>query len=299
MTKLGIWKSRIALGDILGLLGALLIIVMLYAANSATIVQPKMDNPTVQSVTPQVTSGNKAPPPPFSGSFSPPQAPKPLPASRPSTVLDLSNWKLTLPIDTPHTGTPDEIKQPGLATFTLNPYFRLNSSENGVIFRADVDGVTTSGSNYPRSELREMTDAGKSPASWSNSSGTHTMFIKQAITHLPIVKPEVVAGQIHDASDDVIMVRLDGKRLFIEGGGQVIGELDPNYSLGAIFEVKIVAAEGHIKVYYNDKPKVDYSKSGSGYYFKAGCYALSNTSKGDRLGAYGEVVIYDLRVSHN
>ncbi len=45
---------------------------------------------------------------------------------------------------------------------------------DGVQFRAPVDGVTTSGSSYPRSELREMTDSGSSEASWSSTSGTHS-----------------------------------------------------------------------------------------------------------------------------
>ncbi len=204
-----------------------------------------------------------------------------------------------MPINTAHTSSPDAISQPELATFSLAPYFQLNSAQNSVIFRANVEGVTTSGSRYPRSELREMDNSGRQEASWSNSSGSHTMTIKEAITHLPAVKPEVVAGQIHDASDDVVMVRLENKHLFIEAAGKNIGDLDDNYLLGTVFTVQLVAADGRIKVFYNDALKVDYSKSGSGYYFKAGCYTQSNTSKGDQPGDYGEVVIYGLQVSHS
>lgn len=230
----------------------------------------------------------------------PTPTPTPLPGSAtyPSDLLDLRNWKLTLPIDTSHAGSPDEIKQPELDTYSLSPYFILNSAKDGVIFQAHCGGATTSGSGYPRSELREMTNNGTENASWSTSSGTHTMIIRQAITHLPEVKRHVVAGQIHDADDDVIMIRLEGTNLFVEAGGTNVGQLDSGYQLGTVFTVKIVASGGVIHVYYNDILRVSYSRSVSGCYFKAGCYTQSNTSKGDAADAYGQVIIYNLTVNH-
>lgn len=306
MIRLKIWNSKIALGDFVGLLGALIIISSLILAHrtirtSETTGKPALAGQELMTVPSQKndpeSQNGVTNPASRSVSLATPGLVSP-PASTPATVLDLANWKLTLPVETSRSGNPDEIKQPELGWFTQSPHFELNNQKNGVIFRANVEGATTKGSSYPRSELREMTDSGKQLASWSSFSGTHTMFIKQAITHLPVVKSEVVAGQIHDASDDVIMIRLNGKRLFVEGSRQVIGELDPTYNLGTTFSVKIVASDGRIKVYYNDVQKVDYVKSGQGYYFKAGCYSLSNLSKGDQAGAYGEVVIYDLQVSH-
>ena len=217
----------------------------------------------------------------------------------PATVLDLSNWKLELPVDTPHAGTPDEIKQPELSTFSLSPYFQTILSGKGVLFQANAGGATTANSKYPRSELREMKAGGSQKASWSNNSGTHTMTIRQAITHLPAVKPHVVAGQVHDASDDIVMIRLERNKLFVESDGNSIGMLDANYVLGTVFTVKIEAANGRILVSYNGQQKVDFAKSGSGYYFKAGVYTQSNVSKGDSPSAYGEVIIYDLQVLHS
>lgn len=216
----------------------------------------------------------------------------------PSQVLRLANWKLQLPVDTDRAGTPDEIKQPDLNSFVDTDHFYLNPQRNGVAFKANAGGATTKNSSYPRSELREMSADGRANASWSNTSGTHTMTIRQAITHLPDVKSELVAGQIHDSSDDVIMIRLEGSRLFVESGGENIGDLDPNYALGTIFTVKIVAEQSSIKVYYNDALKVTTTKSGNSYYFKAGCYTQTNTTKGDSAASYGEVTIYDLAVNH-
>lgn len=217
----------------------------------------------------------------------------------PDSLLNLMNWKLTLPINTDHSGNPDEIKWPELETFTSPPFFQLNSQKNGIVFQAPVGGTTTAHSNYPRSELREMSDGGAQEASWSSTSGSHTMLIREAVTHLPDAKPEVVAGQIHDVSSDILMVRLERQNLFIQSDGQNISTLDPSYVLGTPFTIELRVGDGHIKVFYNGKQKIDYRKSGDGYYFKAGCYTQSNASKGDSADAYGEVVIYDLKVTHS
>jgi alginate lyase len=214
----------------------------------------------------------------------------------PAGKLNLANWKLTLPIDTDNNDAADEIKQPALSSFSQAPYFI--AATDGVIFRANAGGATTDNSGYPRSELREMTYNGRKRASWSNESGSHTMTIKQAITHLPVVKPELVAGQIHDDSDDIVMIRLENTHLFVEANGKNIGDLEFNYQLGTIFTVKIVAKDSMINIFYNDVQKVAYDKKGSDYYFKAGCYTQSNVDKGDDPAAYGEVKIYDLVVQH-
>jgi poly(beta-D-mannuronate) lyase len=45
-------------------------------------------------------------------------------------------------------------------------------------------------------------------------------------------------------------------------------------------------------------PKVAVPRDASGCYFKAGVYTQSNPEKGDEPTAYGEVIIYDLSVTH-
>ena len=242
----------------------------------ATTTQPPTTTPTTTTRPPTTTS-------------TPPDT------ALPSTVLDLSNWYLTLP--TGKSGSPDTVYQPKLDTYTSTA-FRLNSAENGVVFTATAGGVTTSGSKYPRSELREM--AGDRKAGWSNKSGTHTLVARQAITKLPPVKPEIVSAQIHDGSDDVMQVRLEGTRLMTQyNDGQSEITMDSAYVLGTVFEVRIVAADSKVKVYYNGQLKATINKSGSGWYFKSGTYLQSNTSKGDKPTAAGEVVIYALKVTHS
>ncbi|MFA9371902.1 MAG: polysaccharide lyase family 7 protein [Labilibaculum antarcticum] len=220
----------------------------------------------------------------------------------PALILNLSCWEETLPIsEIDDNDNPMDIYQPELATFKHDTYFHVNSSDDGVVFRAHCGGVTTSGSGYPRSELREMNPnytGSSSKASWSTTSGTHTMYIKQAITHLPDYKKHVVAGQIHDANDDVIVFRLENDKLFIDENGNNGPVLTSDYQLGDVFTVKFIAEEGGVKCYYNDEYIYTYKVNADACYFKAGCYTQSNVSKGDKSTAYGEVEIYDLWVSH-
>lgn len=220
----------------------------------------------------------------------------------PASVLNLTNWKVTLPVDgCDDDEWADEVTQPALATFRDARFFTVNSAR-GVVFRARVDGArTSSNTKYPRSELREMTDRGERRASWSNKSsgdGVHKMTMEAAITATPSSKPQVVAAQIHDASDDVIMIRLYGDELVVDANDSKVRlMLDDDYRLGQRFTVAITASNGRIRVVYNGSRTVDYQRSGSGMYFKAGCYTLSNTSY-DRADRFGEVVIYKLAVSH-
>jgi hypothetical protein len=221
-------------------------------------------------------------------------------ATVPADVLVLTPWKLTLPIARDEPDRPLEILQPELAGYAIEPWFHLDQAGTAVVFRANAGGVTTNNSGYPRSELREMSDDGLDPASWSTSVGEHTMTITQAITHLPEVKPHVVAGQIHDAEDDVVMIRLEGSHLFVEGGGEELGELATDYALGTDFTVQLRASEGVIEIYYEDltTPTVTVERDVDGCYFKAGVYTQSNPDQGDAPDAHGEVVIRDLVVSH-
>ncbi len=218
----------------------------------------------------------------------------------PSQVLNLTNWKVTVPLG--GSEKPTEIKQPVLATYKLDPWFIAVSG--GVRFRAPVNSVTTSGSNYPRSELREMTNNGAKNASCSSNSGTHTMFLEQAITAVPEKKKHVVAGQIHDSDDDIIVIRLEYPTLYVNVDGKNLHTLDSDYTLGERFKVRFVVSDNQTKVYYNDSsdPIYTLSKSYSGAYFKAGAYTQSNCSKEDSSSCnsnnYGEVILYQATVTH-
>jgi hypothetical protein len=220
----------------------------------------------------------------------------------PGQLLDMSPWKLQLP-----TGSPIvEIKLPTLATYSNNPYFRVNSACTAVRFRAPTSGTTTSGSQYPRSELREMAGDGTVQMQWSTTSGTHRMYIDQAVTALPRGKSQMSVGQIHNGDNDIVMIRVEGSRLIIKPNGFSAHVLDSNYTLGKRFRIEYVASGGKISVYYNgsSSPVFTMSRSTTTAYFKAGAYTQSNcdteAAAGEQCGSdnYGETEIYDLWIRH-
>ncbi|MBB5957242.1 hypothetical protein FHS29_003835 [Saccharothrix tamanrassetensis] len=217
----------------------------------------------------------------------------------PAEVLDLTNWYVGLPIGQPE--KPLNVKQPQLDTYAIDPWFTTTPACDAVQFRAAVNGVTTSGSDYPRSELREMTDSGRTQASWSSTSGTHTMVIDQAITAAPTGRPNVVAGQIHDAENDVSVFRLEGEKLYITEGNDKLKLVKDDYVLGTRFQAKFEVGGGKIKAYYNGELQATISKKFSGAYFKAGAYTQANCDKTSPCSEsnYGEVKIYGLNVTHD
>ncbi len=215
-------------------------------------------------------------------------------AAHPGDLLDLNDWYLTLPTGAP--GEPDTITEPALATYT-STWFTLDKARNGIVFTANAGGVTTVGSTYPRSELREMNGTAK--AAWSNATGAHTMRLRQAVLALPPVKPEVVTAQIHDAVSDVVEIRLEGSTLLAQyDDGDTDVTLDPAYVLGTPYDLQIVANAGRIQISYNGALKADIPKTGSGWYFKTGCYLQSNPSRGDQPDSVAAVVLYSAQVIH-
>ena len=227
-------------------------------------------------------------------------------APYPAGILNLTNWKITMPFGSEKRPThPLEIRQPDLATYKVEPWFTLTPDGKGVAFRASVTGPTTGGTKYARSELREMTDNGKTPASWSSTQGIHTMFIDEAITHAPKVKKHVVAGQIHDDGDDIIVIRLEQPNLYVHVDGKNVYTLDKNYTLGKRFTLKFVVSGGKTNVYYNgsSKPAYTLTQDYDNSYFKAGAYTQSSCEREGKqelcnADNYGEVVIYQLEVTH-
>ena len=220
----------------------------------------------------------------------------------PARVIDLSSWKITLPVAKKGAENALEVKHPKIATFFDTKYFYADTtSENPVVvFRAPCGGATTKNSKYPRCELRQMSKGGKSRAVWStDDQELNTLTMRAAITHIPKVKRHVVCAQIHDSKNDLIMIRLENKHLFIERNPFEDVSIDKNYKLGTPFDLKVQAGTGKVKVWYNEELKMDWVKSTNGCYFKAGCYTQSNPEKGDRPDSYGEVQVYQLTINHS
>lgn len=220
-----------------------------------------------------------------------------------SPGLNLSEFNLMIP--TGPEDNPTEIFQPQLRTYQ-DAYFYPSLDCKELFFRAPTNGSTSSGSDYPRSELRETINNGQTRYTWKNTIGLHTMEYTAAITRLPNGKKEVVVGQVHNTKYDAVVIRLNDKRLFIntEGGGTY--DLNTNYTLGTPFTIKFEARDGKVFVYYNNSssPVFTYTRSLSTAFFKAGVYVQSNCTterdKGSQCGDqnYGEVEFTYLKITH-
>ncbi|OLZ44694.1 hypothetical protein BS329_35790 [Amycolatopsis coloradensis] len=221
----------------------------------------------------------------------------------PGKVLGLANWKLVLPTADP--GTPDkranEITQPALDGYT-DRWFGPTAACDGLRFRSAVDGVPEPiTSKHPRSQLYEMTADGKAPAAWSSGSGTHTLTMDVAVTHLPNSKEAVVTGQVNDVNGDLTSFQLKGTRLFLTRGDNSKYKLvTDNYRLGTRFRLKFVVGGGTIKAHYNENLWDTIPAEFTAGHFRAGAKTLANCR--DSLpcdpGNYGEAIVYGLTVTH-
>ncbi len=213
-------------------------------------------------------------------------------------------------------------------------FYYVNATGDGIVFRAPVrsDNGTTPNSDNIRSELRERTIDGDVDYDWT-TQGNHVLYVKQAITHLPIRKPELVATQIHgdksDGIDDAMVVRLEGSHMFLafnEGDDsrlRPIVTIKNNYVLGTLHEVifQVIddkhycyySEDGNLKKAFADGTAEKYLVKDNGNpvlldlnydeaYFKAGNYTQSNPDEeeGDTNNPdnYGEVIVYDLVIDH-
>lgn len=211
--------------------------------------------------------------------------------------VDLNNWKWTAPYGKPE--DPTEVGPPVPSSFSKSPYFVRNNDKT-ITLRAPCKGVSTSSSGYVRSEFREM--KGSKLAAWDSSKATNTLILTTRVDKLPKVKQEAVTAQIHDANDDVLMIRHVGSKVFLskskgKGKGADLVELDGSYKIGNWYTVRIVATAKGITVTYKVKSTTTvrtWVKKGTGWYFKAGIYNQS-TEAGDQ---YAEATIRELRVGH-
>lgn len=212
----------------------------------------------------------------------------------PGQNFDLTLWKLTLPIDKngTYTGSAMEVSPIG-STYSQQSHF-YTASDGAMVFMAPATGATTSGSKYPRSELREMI-AGNKLAAWTIDQGgslTATVAVNEVPTTSAGAKGKVVIGQIHGPDDELCRLYYDNGAIYYvndksgsNGTTETKFELKSssgakaNIPLNAKFDYKINIKDGKetVSMVYNG---VLYSASetisnfwpGKALYFKAGVY---------------------------
>jgi hypothetical protein len=223
----------------------------------------------------------------------------PIDGSRtPGENFDLSHWKLTLP-----DATASEVKQPLLATYT-SPFF-YTAADGAMVLFAPVTGGTTSGSTFPRSELRELIDGRNSSSNWT-AFGTHILNAQCRIVQMA-TEPHIIIGQIH-GYDASTLVKLQYKNGNIEAairnsptGSDTRYTLISNHRPGDLITYQIKVVDGVVTVSANgatatkDVFASDAAWKAVTFYFKAGAYVQDNVGASTEGGA---VAFYQVAATH-
>ncbi|MFC3077608.1 polysaccharide lyase family 7 protein [Phenylobacterium terrae] len=228
--------------------------------------------------------------------------------------IDFTNWKLTLPTDSSggFSGTAVEIKN--LDGYE-NPKYFYTGADGAMVTVAPVEGATTSGSKYARSELREMN--GSDRAAWKLDQGGQmvgTLEIDVAPTTFGGDSGRVIFAQIHGQDDELVRFYWEGNQVYFKNdqAGSSNSELRfdllngagerPDISLNERFSYSI-DAEGSslvVKVWadgdvYTSSTKINDVWQSDSFYFKAGTYLGTNETQGE---GYGQTSYFDLRFTH-
>lgn len=236
------------------------------------------------------------------------------PALAPSGNFNLANWKLTLPTDSyaRFTGTAVEVKN--LSGYR-NPKYFYTGSNGAMVFAAPVEGATTSGSRFARSELREM--KGTERAAWTLQQGgsmTATLEVDKVPTLFNGKGGKIVIGQIHGQTDELVRLYWENNTIYFknEKAGARNSELRfdlknaqgqvPNVSRDEKFSYKINAKGDSltVTVYADGKVYASHTRINDvwdkdTFYFKAGVYLGVNETQGRGVG---QTSFYALSFSH-
>lgn len=234
------------------------------------------------------------------------------PTLPPGSNFDLALWELQEPVGSP--GNPTTISNKQLEGGYQDAYFSTDKTDGAMTFWDPEDGVTTPGSNYPRSELRELNPDG-SDANWG-PTGTSTLSATVEVVSVP---DHVCVGQIHIGSPlpdsgvaasskpllELFYYSSGEIRVGIEAtpaGGNETQTMLATVPLGTKFSYVIsltgTSAGATIGITINGSTMMfpmPASFEGYGEYFKAGDY---DQSVGD-AGIGATVKFYALSVSHS
>jgi hypothetical protein len=237
----------------------------------------------------------------------------------PSTLADLSGWKLTLPTDAyGGTGGIGGIQYPAV---TLNPdklvagYMDAHfhgDAQGRIVFVAPANGAVTtpgSGSNHTRSELREYFQGAGADAAGYWTSGTGTLNASCDILSTASTARTIIIGQLRTAQRNLALIvyRPDLRKVGVdvyasnaEGSTHAITWLKSNVGLGQRLTYSLSLQGGRLTATVNGVNAsfvTDGSWAGSGLAFKIGAYhTVPNT--GNPPDAVTTLACASFSVSH-
>jgi Alginate lyase len=203
-----------------------------------------------------------------------------------SSTIDFSIWQLQLPTGT---GTsPTTVSPAELAAGFSDAYF-YRAADGGQIFMDPATGVTTSGSQHCRTELRELTRDGIA-AAWA-SSGTNRLTVSGKVRAVGGgTGGHVTVGQVFNDTDSIPLFELEyatklggfeGLYEETKGGGTTTNLAAPTApNAPYTFELELSASVLTVRLNGN----VVYMKTPSAalgakrFYFKLGAYDQTATA---------------------
>lgn len=233
----------------------------------------------------------------------------------PSGNFSLNNWKITLPIDASGGFTRTAVEVKKLGGYQNSNYF-YTGSDGAMVFSAPVEGATTSGSRYARSELREM--KGSERAAWTLAHGG-TLSATLEVDHVPTLfgggDGRVVIGQIHGQDKELVRLYWENNTIYFKNDQAGVADKElrfdlknaagrkPNVSLDERFSYSIKAKSDFLEVVvradgnvYKSQTRINDIWDTDKFYFKAGVYLGVNETQGS---GYGQTSFYALTFSHS
>jgi poly(beta-D-mannuronate) lyase len=226
----------------------------------------------------------------FAATATPTPNPRPTPTPNmsrpPGQNFNLSNFQLQTPFASG--SSVQVISQPALATYTSSVFY--TAADGAMTFWCPVNGATTGGTSYPRSELRDLNE-------WPVSS-THTLTATCRVLQQPS-NGNTIIGQVHGNISGTELCKLRFSNGTVEAGvkpqlgGAETRLFIGNYSVGATLNYTIKVSNHLLTVTVNGST-VTHSLNSSWdaetrYYFKAGTYPQDNvgtSSEGSLVAFY-------------
>lgn len=247
--------------------------------------------------------------------------------------IDLSHWKVTLPV-----GKPTEVEPPEILEYasneTLLPFMYNDSTDGSLVFYT-YPGASTANSSYSRTELREQMVPGSNTTNWTFPQGGRmkgTLSVPEISSEADGDPHRVIIMQIHGrltneqrnligAKDNnappVLKIYWANNKVRVKT--KVLKDVNGTYEEmlrtdawgddeGVYFKeevgtdkftLEIIASDGRMEVILNDDEKLVYEGihmekwSVFENYFKAGNYLNTKDE-----GSFSKVKYYDLEISH-
>jgi len=197
-----------------------------------------------------------------------------------TSTIDFSIWQLQLPTGA---GTSPTTVSPAELTAGFSDAYFYRAADGGQIFMDPATGVTTSGSQHCRTELRELTRDG-SAAAWA-SSGTNRLAVSGKVLAVG-GGPDghVTVGQVFNDSDSIPLFELEyatrlagfeGLYEETKGGGtttNLAAQTVPNapYTFELELSASVLTVQINGKVVYMKTPSA--AVAAKQFYFKLGAY---------------------------